>query len=84
MARKKKGNMPQFGKIGSLPTVLRAIVNHMLDDNKPETEIAEKITGIPNKSANPEIAGIDVLFPTQSCRRNSLQNQGRLRSIKVN
>jgi hypothetical protein len=43
--------MPQFGKTGSLPGALRTVVNHMFDENRLETEIADRITAI---SKNPE------------------------------
>ena len=50
--------MPTYGKIASLPKAMRNLVNEMLDENRPETEIAGKITGMLEKSAIPEIAEI--------------------------
>jgi len=52
--------MPTYGKIASLPKAMRNLVNEMLDENRPETEIAGKITGMLEKSAIPEIAEIEV------------------------
>ncbi len=52
--------MPTYGKIASLPTVMRNAVNRMLDENVNEGQIATKITAMLAKSSIPEIAEITV------------------------
>ncbi len=56
--RRKK--MPRYARIANLPTVLRNAVNRLLGENRPETEIAGRITGMLAKSSLPEVATIAV------------------------
>ncbi len=61
--------MPPHGKTASLPTVIRNAVNRLLDENRPETEIAAKVAGMLAKSKIPEVAEITVTQQNVGSRR---------------